>query len=62
MANFYCLFEQSGTFKNAFIELGHKAFDFDIENEYGEQHTTYGKERSEITSSYTHNFIKTFIL
>lgn len=36
MKTFYCLFEQSGTFKNAFKELGHKAFDFDIQDEYGE--------------------------
>ncbi len=36
MATFYCLFEQSGTFKNAFKKLGHEAFDFDIQNEYGE--------------------------
>lgn len=36
MAQFYCLFEQSGTFKNAFKKLGHQATDFDIQDEYGE--------------------------
>lgn len=36
MATFYCLFEQSGTFKKEFIKMGHKAFDFDIQNEYDE--------------------------
>lgn len=32
----HCLFEQSGTFKRAFIELGHEAIDYDIQNEFGE--------------------------
>lgn len=32
----YCLFEQSGTFKNAFIKLGIPAEDYDIENRFGE--------------------------
>ena len=31
----HCLFEQSGTFKNEFIKLGIKAFDYDILNDYG---------------------------
>lgn len=26
----FCLFEQSGTFKNAFKRIGHKAYDFDM--------------------------------
>lgn len=26
----HCLFEQSGTFKKVFQELGHKTFDYDI--------------------------------
>lgn len=30
----HCLFEQSGTFKNEFIKLGIKAFDYDIQNEF----------------------------
>ena len=32
----YCLFEQSGTFKNEFKKLGYKAFDYDIQNEFEE--------------------------
>ena len=32
----FCLFEQSGTFKNEFKKLGIDAEDFDILNEYGE--------------------------
>lgn len=37
-ANFmiHCLFEQSGTFKNEFKKLGYDAFDYDIQNEFGE--------------------------
>lgn len=33
---FHCLFEQSGIFKNVFIKNGHKAFDYDILNDYGQ--------------------------
>ena len=32
----YCLFEQSGTFKNAFKELGINAEDYDILNDFGQ--------------------------
>lgn len=32
----HCLFEQSGTFKNAYIKLGGKAKDYDICNDYGQ--------------------------
>lgn len=32
----YCLFEQSGTFKHAFQNLGVQAEDFDILNDFGE--------------------------
>ena len=32
----HCLFEQSGTFKNAFREIGIPAYDYDIKNEYGQ--------------------------
>lgn len=32
----HCLFEQSGTFKNEFKKLGYKAYDYDIQNEFGE--------------------------
>ena len=34
--NAYCLFEQSGTFKNELKEFGVHAEDFDIQNEFGE--------------------------
>lgn len=33
---FYCFFEQSGTFKNEFKKLGYEAFDYDIQDEFGE--------------------------
>lgn len=32
----FCLFEQSGTFKNCFKEMGIQAADYDIENQFGE--------------------------
>lgn len=32
----YCLFEQSGVFKNEFIKLGIEALDYDIQNEFDE--------------------------
>lgn len=32
----HCLFEQSGTFKKEFIKLGYEAYDYDIQNEFGE--------------------------
>ena len=32
----HCFFEQSGTFKRSFIELGVPAIDYDIQNEFGE--------------------------
>ena len=32
----HCLFEQSGTFKNEFRKLGYEAYDYDIEDEFGE--------------------------
>ena len=32
----HCFFEQSGTFKRAFLSLGIPAADYDIQNEYGE--------------------------
>lgn len=31
-----CLFEQSGVFKNEFIKLGLPAYDYDIQNNFGE--------------------------
>lgn len=33
---YHCLFEQSGTFKNEFKNLGYEAYDYDILNEFGE--------------------------
>jgi hypothetical protein len=36
MKTFHCLFEQSGTFKNEFIKLGHNAYDYDILNDFNE--------------------------
>lgn len=32
----HCFFEQSGIFKNEFKKLGHKAYDYDIKNDFGE--------------------------
>ena len=32
----WCLFEQSGTFKNEFIKLGIPAVDVDIQNNFGQ--------------------------
>lgn len=32
----HCLFEQSGTFKNEFKKLGYEAFDYDIQNHFGQ--------------------------
>lgn len=32
----WCLFEQSGVFKNEFNKLGYEAFDADIQNNFGE--------------------------
>lgn len=32
----HCLFEQSGAFKNEFKKLGYDAFDYDIQNNFGE--------------------------
>lgn len=32
----YCFFEQSGTFKNEFIKLGYEAYDYDIQNNFGQ--------------------------
>lgn len=32
----HCLFEQSGTFKNVLKEMGFNAFDYDLENQFGQ--------------------------
>lgn len=34
--NVHCFFEQSGTFKNAFRQLGIDAYDYDVRNDFGE--------------------------
>ena len=47
----YCLFEQSGTFKNQFKSLGHDAQDFDILNDFGETDNVIDLY-SEITKAY----------
>lgn len=47
----HCLFEQSGTFKNEFKKLGHEAYDYDIQNEFGE--TDFEKDLfAEIENGY----------
>lgn len=32
----HCLFEQSGTFKNEFKKLGYEAYDYDMQNAFGQ--------------------------
>ena len=32
----HCLFEQSGTFKSEFKKLGVEAYDYDIQDEFGQ--------------------------
>ena len=32
----HCFFEQSGTFKNEFRKLGYEAYDYDIQNNFGQ--------------------------
>ena len=32
----HCFFEQSGTFKNEFVKLGIHAFDYDIQDNFGQ--------------------------
>ena len=47
----HCLFEQSGTFKNEFKKLSYEAYDYDIQNEFGE--TDYVIDLfSEISGAY----------
>ena len=53
----YCLFEQSGVFKNAFKDLGYEAYDVDICNDFGEtdfqldlfEHINYEGEFNDIS-------------
>lgn len=50
----YCFFEQSGTFKNEFKKLGFEAYDYGIQNNFGE--TDYIKDLfSEIDNAYVGN-------
>ena len=47
----HCFFEQSGTFKNEFKKLGYEAFDYDIQDNFGE--TDYVKDLfAEIENAY----------
>lgn len=47
----HCFFEQSGTFKNEFKKLGYEAYDYDIQNNFGE--TDYQIDLfSEIENAY----------
>lgn len=32
----HCFFEQSGTFKTEFKKLGYEAYDYDIQNNFGQ--------------------------
>lgn len=49
----HCFFEQSGTFKNEFKKLGIDAYDYDIQNNYGQ--TDYQIDLfSEIERAYDH--------
>lgn len=50
----HCLFEQSGTFKNEFKKLGFEAYDYDIQNEFGQTDYVvdlYSQIRGGITES-----------
>lgn len=47
----HLMFEQSGTFKNEFRKLGYEAYDYDIQNNFGE--TDYENDLfAEIESAY----------
>lgn len=48
----HCFFEQSGTFKNEFKKLGIPAFDYDVQNNFGETDNV-GDLFSHITSGFT---------
>ena len=48
----HCFFEQSGVFKNEFKKLGYEAFDYDIQDNFGE--TDYVKDLfAEIENAYS---------
>lgn len=49
----HCFFEQSGTFKNQWKALGYEAFDYDLQNNFGE--TDYVMDLfAEIDNAYDH--------
>lgn len=50
----HCLFEQSGTFKNEFKKLGYDAYDYDIQNEFGETDFVIDLF-NEIDDAYSHS-------
>lgn len=54
----HCLFEQSGTFKNEFKKLGYEAYDYDIQNNYGETDHVIDLF-NEIEVAYTHTHAHT---
>lgn len=54
----HCLFEQSGTFKNEFKKLGIEAYDYDIQNNYGETDHVIDLF-NEIEVAYTHTHTHT---
>lgn len=54
----HCLFEQSGTFKNEFKKLGYEAYDYDIQNNYGETDHVIDLF-NEIEVAYTHTHTHT---
>ena len=69
----YCLFEQSGTFKNEFKKLGVDAYDFDIQNEFNEtdyivdlfaeiRGGTTGNRQSLTTWTKTTLFLRSFLV
>ena len=50
----HCMFEQSGTFKNEFKKLGYEAYDYDIQNNFGQ--TDYTNDLfKEIENAYDGN-------
>ncbi len=51
----HCLFEQSGTFKNAFRQLNIPAKDYDIKNEFGET-DFYCDLFEDIENAYNHRY------
>ena len=51
----WCMFEQSGTFKQEFIKLGIPAIDLDIQNNFGQTDMQIDLfEQIEIAYTHTH--------